>query len=772
MRIKEMKGNRTNLILLIISLSCGVVLAQRGAEPKIITDSNFDIRKTSEQYLGSSDLWPHILKFNNIAALSEIKPGTIIVIPQKQMRDLLAVMEKANKSIQDAILLGAKILANETLERAVELYQQSLRQMNLFEYNEAGKSCESSISYSLEAYEKTKEIREKTIDAIISFKKGTVQKMFPSLLKWQDAELYENLKENDWARTLAFSLADITFYDLSQIKLNENSEAVIQSSKYDVIGKKTTTKVKLEKGDAYARILNSPKKKFDFDIPGIKTTINSKYFWVEKNETNAKLSNYNGDITLQVSDSSVVVQKNEGSVVPKGGFPSKPKSLLFPPKLSNPQNFSRLSAAGSEFSWSLVKNAHNYWIEIASDADFKKIRTSLKGIKNESVDVTGFGDGVYYWHVCSMDSLGLPGPYSEFRTFIVAMDKSRPFLLLESPSTSQITTDKKVVVKGITDPGCRVEINGIEAGVDSAGQFRIEIILTEGINKIRIKSAGKNGQVSEELRTVYFDSDSEIQISDAQLGPLEEHKTMIADEPVISFQLKTRSFSRIEIRPGSAVSYSDSLGRCDIYLKIPGGTEKIALAVTTPAGYRKEVKLEILKAAFSPLLILDPSLEEMTNKSNYIFKGKAAGVKELFINGIKTEIGPDGSFISNQHLKTLNNIFLLKAVGNDGRISTIEKHVLFDNQPPRLISRELKLIDDKNSLYRLEVNAEDETFLKRSASAEIKLGETIKEEILVYDPEKKLYEGFFNYDGKGKPVVNSIVLEDQLANKKIYLIGK
>ena len=199
------------------------------------------------------------------------------------------------------------------------------------------------MEYAKKAFDQTMEIREKTIDAIISYKKGTIQKMFPTILKWEDAELYDNLKENDWARTLSLSLANITFNDLSQIKLYENSEAVIRRSRVDVLGNKTDTKVKLGKGSAYAILENDPKKKFDLDIEGVRTKINSKYFWIEKTEKNAKLANYNGEITLGVKDSSVIVRKDQGSVIPNGGYPSKPKNLIPAPVIISPADFSSAS---------------------------------------------------------------------------------------------------------------------------------------------------------------------------------------------------------------------------------------------------------------------------------------------------------------------------------------------------------------------------------------------------------------------------------------------
>lgn len=330
-----MKVKKTYQLVIILFLSLSVAAQQKDVVSLKI-DSGFDIRKAAAEYFGNADLWPYILKYNNLNRLNDIKPGVTLLIPQKKVNTLLTLHEKAKESLQRAIMIGARVLTIETLSRAEENYSKALQQKEFLEYDQSIQSAQQTIGLAEAAYKQTKEIRDKTIDAIVSYKKGILQKRFTNALSWQSAELYENLKENDMARTLALSIARITFNDLSQIKLNENSMAIIQRSRIDPLTNKTTSQVNLEKGDAYASLLNSPKKKFDLDIPGVKTEINSKYFWVEKNPDETKLANYNGEIKLEAKDVAVTVKKNQGSVIPKGGAPTAPSELLPPPDLILP----------------------------------------------------------------------------------------------------------------------------------------------------------------------------------------------------------------------------------------------------------------------------------------------------------------------------------------------------------------------------------------------------------------------------------------------------
>lgn len=541
--------------------------AQTKDNIRVTITNQTDVRKLARDYFSDPDLWTYILKYNNIKDLSSVQSPVEVTIPQKKVKDLLELFDDASRSIQDAVKAGAKILSPDLLEKSSGNYYDALKAKNSLDFDASHDYLIEAVKLAKKAYNQTMEIREKTLDAVISYKKGTVQKMFPSVLNWENAQLYDNLKENDWARTLSLSLANITFNDLSQIKLYENSEAEIQISRVDVIGNNTDTKIKLEKGNAYAMLLNSPKKKFDLDIPGVRTKINSKYFWIEKNNANAKLANYNGEITLGVKDSSVIVKKNQGSVIPNGGYPSKPRKLIPPPELIYPEDFSSVTGNNVKFNWQNAPGVPDYSMEISTTGTFKIVDKSYNKNTGSSLEISGLKPGVYYWHVCSVDSLGLPGPFSEIRSVIILHDTAKPFLNIYFPADNFISRSTGLKITGKTNSGCKVLVNHNKVVTGTDGSFEYDLVLNEGKNTIEIKSKNPIGNATTIYRKVIVKSDPEIKISDSVFGDLTRSSTYYTSKNILNLNLSTRPLSRVRVESLNSQSlytaYSDSLGKCD-----------------------------------------------------------------------------------------------------------------------------------------------------------------------------------------------------------------
>ena len=746
--------------------------AQTNDDIQVTINNQTDMRKLSRDYFGDPNLWTYILKFNNIKDPSSIQTAIRITIPRKKVKELLELFENASSVIQDAVKTGAKVLAPDLLEKSANEYSDALKSKNALDFDSSREDLIEAIDLADKASSLTMEIRERTLDAIISYKKGTVQKMFPSILNWENAELYDNLKENDWARTLSLSLANITFNDLSQIKLYENSEAEIQKSRIDIIGNKTDTKIKLEKGNAYAMLLNSPKKKFDLDIPGVRTKINSKYFWIEKNKSNAKLANYNGEITLGVKDSSVVVRKNQGSVIPDGGYPSKPKKLIPAPLLIYPEDFAAAAGNNIIFKWENFPGVTNYSLEISTSGTFKIVDKSYKGITGNSFQISELNPGVYYWHICSVDSLGLPGPFSETRSVILISDTARPYLDVKFPSNNFVSRNAVLTVAGKTSFGCKVLINRINVKTTGQGNFKANVELNEGENIIKIESINPAGNKSEANRNVFVETNPEINVSDMDFGKLNGGSTYYTGKNLISMNLTARPLSRIEIKSFKSqqdyINYSDTLGKCGFIIPLNYSNEKFLLTVITPAGFTKKLTFNINKRVEQMEIILDPALTSLVNQREIAIKGKALGAKELFINGFRIPLNGNSEFNSIQHLNSFENIFNIKAVSNDGSTILSEKKIICDDKPPKLISTEIKEIG--GNIFEIMVKAQDEAGLNKSAEAEINFGGNNKMEILPYNSALGLYELTFVSKDKTKPRVKSVTLEDELNNKKTYLL--
>lgn len=765
-----MKVKKTYLLIIILFLSLSVTAQQKDVV-SIKIDSGFDIRKTAAEYFGSADLWPFILKYNNLNRLDEIKPGTTLLIPQKKVNTLLALHEKAKESLQKAIMIGARVLTIETLLRAEENYSKALQQKELLEYDQSIQSAQQSIDLAEAAYKQTKEIRDKTIDAIVSYKKGTLQKRFTNALSWQSAELYENLKENDMARTLALSIARITFNDLSQIKLNENSMAIIQRSRIDPLTNKTTSQVKLEKGDAYASLLNSPKKKFDLDIPGVKTEINSKYFWVEKNPDETKLANYNGEIKLEARDVAVTVKKNQGSVIPKGGTPTVPSELLPPPDLIFPGDQNKYDNSTVSFTWKKIAQAESYWIQLAYDSGFNNVYLLRKDIKNEKTDITNIPPGTYYWRVCSVDKFGLPGNYSPANGFVLFNNNIKPYLVIEEPGKDLFTSDKVIKITGRTLSTCKVMIGNSLVLPDRDGKFETDYHLNEWKNLITVKATDLSGNQSVIYKNIYYESSPEIELNYVNTGEKFNSTKIYTNKDYYVAELRTRPYSQInvenKINSEKNIYYADSTGKFILTLQPFSKTTPFKLTIISKAGFEKSIDFSLIQDTEAPILKINP-LAKMISETKLKLSGKVEDAKSLLINGRNVEIKQDNNFETEVILVNGINQIEFIAADEAGNIKRQIESVIVDNQPPKLESANVVRDKEKKGIATILIRTNDETGLTNYANVEYNTQNRIVNDYLTYNKSKGVYE----LDVADTPDLKiiSVMLSDYLSNEKKYLI--
>ena len=766
-----MKFSIIRSFLFIVFFSSSA-FAQSKDAVKIIVDKNFDIQRAAETYLGNRNLWTYILKANHLSGIEDIKNGMTITIPANKVKNAYTEISNAKKSIKDALEMGAKILAEDLLNEAETYYTKSISEASNFDFESSFSSAKKSIVFSKRAYNQTKEIREKTVDAIVSYKKGTLQKRISSALSWIPAELYDNLREKDIARTLSQSNAQITFYDLSQIKLNENSQAVIQSSRYDPLTKKSNSKVKLEKGDAYALLQNSPRKKFVVDIPGVKTKINSKYFWVEKGKSDTKLANYNGEIELEAKDQNIIVGKNQGSVIPDGGVPSQPIDLIQPPVLSSPPNLSLTNELNISFGWIKNTSAKSYWLEIAKDLEFKSVINLVKNISDEQTKINLREPGIYYWHVCSLDEKGLPGNFSETFAFAAVGGSGKPFILLNDAKDIIFTNQSQYTLSGKTLSGSNLTINGKSVDVTSDGSFNVVINLNEGKNLVKIVSENLKSEVSVVKRVIFHETDNQLKLINYTTDSEFAEGTIITNSKFYKLNLRTIPFANINlinaVTGTNSQAYADSTGYFSITLESESSVSKFDLVITTQTGLSNKFHFEVILDTQPPGIQFD-DFSKNVNSPNFLFTGKSDA--NLFsINNEQVLLADDSTFRYETLLKQGLNIFEFKAEDEAGNQTIRKESIFFDNIPPLLIDKIIIKPKGKNKTALIKIKAYDDSQLKKFASVVYSINDKTQKDFARLNEDSGWYE-LEVIDSQYLNII-SVELEDYFSNKFLYDLSR
>lgn len=100
-----------------------------------------------------------------------------------------------------------------------------------------------------------------------------------------------------------------------------------------------------------------------------------------------------------------------------------------------------------------------------------------------------------------------------------------PQLSVIEPTDELETDSEKITVKGSTDTGSSVSINGLPTQIDSVGYFEKEITLTQGVNSITViskKNSNNNLETTKTLKVVYKSSEEQT------VQPEEQQKEYIA----------------------------------------------------------------------------------------------------------------------------------------------------------------------------------------------------------------------------------------------------
>lgn len=770
MKKKFLKFRLANFKIFSILFLLFVLSAQNRAQSsnfRIIEYQNQSLRELAEEFLGNPDYWETILKFNNLGSSSELEEGMRLRIPTGLVSSTLQKMDEAKSKISDANNNGAKVLTPKLITEAEINFNEVLTLKQQGNWEAAYDTLQDVLELATESFRQVMLLRESSADAAISFTKGSVEKRKPVEKLWSDAELYSRLYEADRARTLSNSIAEITFIDLSRIRLNENSQALIQHTRIDVFKNKTDTKVKLIKGDAFVYLLNSPKKKFDLDIPGLDIKIKSKNFWVEKEPVATKIANYEGEIELSAKNMTVVVKENQGSVIPDGGAPTAPRDLLPPPGLVAPDNMDKYFEDYLEFNWEKVSGAKQYWFELAKDASFQHIVYSNMKIRNTSIEVSDLSSGVYRWHVCSIDDLGFPGEFSRQNYLMINKDVTNPFLVISSPKNKEATRTKSISVEGESEPGLKLTINEQLIDLDENGKFTSKVELSEGQNRIVISSLDESGNVTNIERTVFYESSDQIENSITNENFFDEKNTFIINN--FEFQLtgKTRSLSYIKFyyNEKEVSTYADTNGNYSIKLNILNRDTDLTQAIITPAGYSKTTNYKIVLDSQNPILKIDNAIPKYTKDESLKIEGSLFEGDSLFIN---SEII---SVINNNFEKTLNlvdgeNMFEIIATDIAGNSVSESISITKDSSPPKLLDYKLIRDSRNKSKYFLKVSAQDITGLIKSSVVTISVDGVDREVILKLTSNGIYSKNIFINEKHSKVVLKYIYLEDYLGNSK------
>ena len=415
---------------------------------KVRMDPGTSLRAIAEKFLNDPDLWPIILKLNGFDDITQITAGQELVLPGSQVRLAATALEASLTEIQKANEAGAQLFAPILIKAAIDFRDQAMVESKNGVFQQSIALSAKSISSAGEARTTSEAKRDVEAEARLSDRQGWVEGQKTSENSWSERDLDAVLNEQEKLRTLSASTAQVVFRDASRLRLNPNSQAVIQRMRDDPLKRRKEAQISLVEGDFYALLApDSDRSKLEVNMANVDAKIESGNFWVSQDASGAKFSNYDAKPVAIVSgEDTLVLGRNEGAVVKSGDQPTEKVDVIGRVSLAAPEDNAVIFGGHATLGWDKIDGGQGYWVEVAFDPRFDRMVQSLSNLPDNSTGELALAPGTYFWRVAAIDALGLPGPMSTVRKFEIIDDKTPPYLQMRTPEQGAVLREAAVTV--------------------------------------------------------------------------------------------------------------------------------------------------------------------------------------------------------------------------------------------------------------------------------------------------------------------------------------
>jgi hypothetical protein len=345
---------------------------------------------------------------------------------------------------------------------------------------------------------------------------GSVKVKTVGTFEWVTADRNMVLRKSDLVRTGPGAAAEITFFDGTVVHVRPDSLITIEETSEDPSTKARKVAWHISSGEVNFQTLlkNVPGSATEVSTPTVKGTVDEMSAGAigvaETGDSAIRLFQGSGRLetkggqTIELGASEALKVDAAGKAGPKVLLPGIP-TLLAPPHQAE-VSYIDPSRATTLLAWKPVQTASSYHVMLDYSAYFNRPLVDRKGIKDAQVELRGLDVGKYYWRVAAVDRDGQEGAFSDFARFTVARpsgsaggDGPPPPLSIEVLETR----GNILQVKGKTEPGATVTVNGQRVDLDSDGSFNDFITLEKaGRQEVVLRATGLNGGVNEQRRPV------------------------------------------------------------------------------------------------------------------------------------------------------------------------------------------------------------------------------------------------------------------------------
>lgn len=325
-------------------------------------------------------------------------------------------------------------------------------------------------------------------------------------IAWGAARPGMSLYHRDAIQTYERARALVEFDAESYLEIGQNSLVVFQSMEPDLFLRKARTFRVMVEGELRGRLSRSAAGSANLEValpgtnlqmtPGQGQGEDVEFRLTVNPDKSSTLSVHQGNAQLLVGGESVLLEGNHGLTIGADGRPQSIVPLPSPPQPKLPVEgsaaFYRDVPPRLTFAWKPTETAEGYRLTIARDPTFRQL------VVDEQLSGTSFRhgnlkDGAYYWRVQSIKG-PIEGTPSEPRALQIVQDHTPPVLSVQK--LPKVVRRPTITLRGTTEPGARIYVEGKPVRVEQDGSFRHRVHVKPGASLIVVESVDAAGNVS------------------------------------------------------------------------------------------------------------------------------------------------------------------------------------------------------------------------------------------------------------------------------------
>jgi hypothetical protein len=340
---------------------------------------------------------------------------------------------------------------------------------------------------------------------------GSVKVKHVGSFQWIDASPATALRKNDLVRTSSGSSAEVTFFDDTVLHVRPDSLITIEESFEDPSTQRRKVAWHVSSGEVNFETgqRNVVSSSTEVSTPTIRVRQGAMSAGgIRVGEAgNSDIRQFRGRGEVQTtSGERIALASREALQIDASGNASEKQALPQAPQLVAPPNQAEIgyrnpSRETTLLAWDPVPGASSYRVMLDYTDAFNRPLVDQRGIRQNSVELEGLDPGKYYWQVSAIGGSDMEGAFSDKSGFLLvkASVPDGPTLVVETLDVR----NNILQIKGRTEPGARVTVNGLPVDVGDDGRFAEFLTLERpGKQSIVIRATGPDGGIHEETRPV------------------------------------------------------------------------------------------------------------------------------------------------------------------------------------------------------------------------------------------------------------------------------